>query len=127
MAFACEVDSGVTMNSDNPPTFFVSGSGRLDMLKIHGPKVREAEGDAAFVAWEITPKGGRFNGTQLWSLRSVTYGQVPDGYKQVYPEQGEAPALVEGYKYHAFFDTTGANGAHKYFTLNAGKVTEVAP
>jgi hypothetical protein len=121
---SCERDTRVIVDGHNPPTFALAGSGSLAMLKIHGPKVRDVPGEAAFIVWEIVPKNGRLNGTKLSTLRSITYGKVPEAYTQVYPEGGEAPPLIEGEQYHAFFDTAGANGTNKTFRIQAGKVIE---
>lgn len=115
------------IKGNNPPTFILSGSGRLAMLRIHGPKVRDVPGEAGFAVWEIIAKSGRFNGTLVGSLGSITYGKVPDGYVQVYPERGEAPPLLEGEQYRAFFDTVNANGARKSFTIRDGKVVDLMP
>jgi hypothetical protein len=44
---------------------------------------------------------------------------------QVYPEQGEAPPLVEGERYYVWVWTNNANGAAKYFVIRDGKALEV--
>ena len=56
------------------------------------------------------------------NLSPITYGKVPEGYKQVYPEQGNAPALVEGERYYVWVGTFDANGAGKHFIIRNGKV-----
>lgn len=122
---SCEVDTTVTIKGDNPPTFVMSGSGSLALLRIQGQKVRDTPAIFASVVWEIRSKDGRINGTRLESLGSIIYGRVPEGYVQVYPEHGDAPPLIEGQKYHAFFDTVNANGARVHFTIRDGKVVEV--
>jgi hypothetical protein len=122
---ACERDTTLRIDGNNPPNFKMSGSGRLGFLRIHGPKVREGEGETAFIVWEIQPKAGFLAGERVETLRSITYGKVPSGYAQVYPETGEAPPLLEGVKYEAWAETTGANGARKYFTIRNGKAIEL--
>ena len=120
----CERDTRLTLSDRNPPRFKMSGSGKLAMLRMHGPRVRDVQGEEAFIIWEIVPKEGRFNGTRIEDLSPITYGEVPPGYVQIYPEKGNAPALVEGESYDAFVDTVNANGATAYFTIRGGKVVE---
>jgi hypothetical protein len=121
---ACERDTKLTLEGRNPPTFEMTGSGELAMLRMHGPKVRDVAGEAAFIIWEIGPKDGRFNGRRVEDLGSIKYGEIPDGYVQRYPEQGVAPPLVEGESYDVFVDTVNANGATAYFKIRNGKVIE---
>src|SRR6476646_8441598 len=123
---ACERDTRVKMRTELPPQFELSGSGKLAMLRVHGQKVRNLDGELSFINWEIQPKDGLYEGTRVEDLGIVTYGKVPDGYKKIYPEKGETlPEFIEGQTYHVFFDTTGANGAHVYFQVKRGKLIEV--
>ena len=124
---SCERDTTITLRGEAPPSFVLSGSGRLEVLAIQGQKVRDSPKLAASTVWEIRAKAGPFSGTKVEWLGSITYGEVPDGYVQVYPEHGEAPPLLEGERYYASFDTTGANGAHIYFTIREGKAVELSP
>jgi hypothetical protein len=123
---ACERDTRVKMLYEVPPSFELSGSGRLAMVRVHGQKVREVFGEMAFVIWEIAPDSGRMNGDFVEDLSKITYGKVPKGYHQVFPREGETlPPLIEGQRYHIFFDTVGANGASKYFEIQNGKIIEI--
>lgn len=123
---ACERDTRVKMLKELPPQFELFGSGKLEMIRVHGQKVRNSEGERSFIIWEIQPKAGRFQGTWVENLGVITYGKVPDGYIQIYPEKGETlPELIEGQQYHVFFDTVGANGANIYFEIKQGKLIEV--
>ena len=54
-------------------------------------------------------------------IGSVTYGKVPEGYMQKYPESGEAPKLNEGEHYYVHVVTSNANGADGYFMILNGK------
>lgn len=54
---------------------------------------------------------------RIETLSAITYGKVPPGYVQVYPEQGEAPLLVEGKSYFIDVSTNGANGVRRNFTI----------
>ena len=123
---SCEIDTRVTVTSNNPPRFDLFGSGSLAGLRIEGQKVRESPAIFASVVWEIRPKDGRENSQPLAALGSITYGNVPAGYVQVFPEAGNAPPLLEGQKYHAWFETINANGARVDFTVREGKVLELS-
>jgi hypothetical protein len=122
---SCERDTAVKLEGGNPPVFVLSGSGTLRFAVIHGSKrMRSNEGDRDFAVWEIhepDPEHARVE-TRVERMGSVTYGKVPDGYKQIYPENdGEPPVLVEGAKYEYWFETADANGARGYFRIKDGK------
>src|ERR1043165_2735880 len=83
-------------------------------------KQREAEGEDAFLYWVIVNREDEDQNVER--LGPVTYGKVPQGYKQVYPERGEAPQLVEGERYNIRIATNNANGVDKFFVIRNGKV-----
>jgi len=120
-----ERETKLTIQGSNPPSFAMSGSGTLEFLQIIGPRPqRDVKGPTAGVYWQI-------NGEDSSHLRSVetlspiTYGKVPSGYMQVYPEHGEAPPLVEGERYYVWMWTNNAKGTAKYFVIRDGKAVEV--
>lgn len=120
---ACERDTRLTIKGGNPPTFAMSGSGSLGTLRVRGPKKqRDAEGEDASIYWLIKTKEDY--GRYIEDLGSITYGIVPKGYVQVYPEKGEAPALVEGESYFVQALTVDANGAAAHFTISNGKAVK---
>ena len=94
------------------------------MLRMQGQKVRESPPIEASIVWEISSGADRFGGKHLEELESITYGEIPTGYVQKYPEQGKAPPLVDGQHYGVFFDTVNGNGAHVYFTYRDGRIIE---
>jgi len=94
------------------------------MLRVEGQRVRSTPALDASVVWEIAPREGKFGGTGVGILDSITYGEIPPGYLQKYPEEGKAPPLVEGQLYAVLFETTGANGAHVYFIYRKGRLVE---
>ena len=125
---ACEVDTRLTIRG-NPADFIISGSGTLGALRVLGPKRQRKSGDPAVEStyWEILPEKGHLNGRPITALEHVTYGEIPVGYVQVYPEQGEAPTLIEGEHYQVWLRTVNANGASKQFTIRDGKAVEEVP
>jgi hypothetical protein len=126
LAATCGRDTRVKVEGGVAPDFILTGSGSLGYLQITGPKIRDAEGLAAYTDWEIVPIDGYLNGRHLSSLSPIHYGQIPAGYRQKYPEGGQqSPALVEGQTYTAIFDTTGANRAVVDFTIRDGRAVFV--
>jgi hypothetical protein len=123
---SCERATKVTLAGGNPPGFVLSGSGELGDLRIYGPKQREVSSDLSFVIWEIEPIDGFLNGKLIEDIGSIKYGVVPQGYKQIYPENGAtAPALVVGEKYQYWFQTINAPQARSYFEIRDNKAVEV--
>ena len=122
---ACEVPTTLEIKDGNPPTFVMSGSARFDGIRVTGPKMREAEGEEQYVVWQIKGLSEGLKGVR--SIGPITYGKVPLGYEQIYPENGEAPPLVEGERYFVRVKTTGAKGAERYFSIHSGKVTVDSP
>jgi hypothetical protein len=120
---ACERDTRLTIRGGNPPTFVMAGSGSLGTLRVRGPKKqREAEGEDASIYWLIKTKEDY--GRYVEDLGPITYGIVPKGYVQVYPEKGEAPPLVEGERYFVQALTVDANGAATHFTISNGNAVQ---
>lgn len=120
---ACERDTKLIIEAGNPPRFVMSGSGTLGSLRIRGPKKqREVGGEDASIYWAIEPKDDDSD-RNVERLGPITYGKVPDGYIQIYPEQGQAvPPLVEGERYNIRIATNNANGVDKFFVIREGKV-----
>ncbi|HXG64818.1 MAG TPA: hypothetical protein VNO70_06900 [Blastocatellia bacterium] len=123
---ACEIDTRLQVEEENPPAFSMFGSGSLGCLRVRGPKQqRQVDGEARYIYWEILPEKGFSHGTAVNALSPIIYGKVPPGYIQTYPENGEAPPLIEGEKYAVWAQTVSANGAIKYFVIQDGKAVEV--
>jgi hypothetical protein len=98
----------------------MSGNGRLSSIRVRGPnKQRNVDGEDAWIYWEIGHDGA---GRTVGELGSVTYGTIPAGYVQKYPETGAAPKLDEGRHYYIRVTTANANGDEGYFVILDGKV-----
>lgn len=122
ISLACERDTKLKVEDGNPPKFAMTGNGTLTAIRVRGPhKQREAKGEALYLYWVIEIDG-REDPADVETLSPVIYGKVPDGYKQVYPERGDAPPLVEGEHYYVRVVTSNANGDDGYFMLRNGKV-----
>jgi hypothetical protein len=73
------------------PVFAFSGSGNLASFVVYSPdfaEKAESPWDENLALWKIKPIGGYSNATPIGKLERITYGVVPDGYKQVKPEVG---------------------------------------
>src|SRR5262245_33007399 len=124
--FSCslgERDTKLTVEAGNPPKFLMSGSGRLDTLRINGPqKQREGVAEEPYIYWSI-----RFKETgsaqKVERLGPIAYGAVPPGYIQVYPEAGQSPRpLPEEELCGVRAITMNANGDAVHFAIHRGKV-----
>lgn len=122
---SCERDTVLAISTDNPPSFSLSGSGRMLSLRVYGPQLRDMPGEAANWWWLIAPEDEVFNVKRIEELSPIVYGKVPPGYKQIFPEQGTPPNLIEGQKYQVWVETLDANGAREYFIITDGKADKV--
>jgi hypothetical protein len=120
---SCEIDSRVSVDGKNPPSFRVSGSGGINFLRV----VDVTDCDKPLLdcptVWEIDPVEGQVS---IADLPLVTYGQVPKGFHQTIPANDTpAPALVEGKTYTVYTPTYNANGGGVRFIIRAGKSVEL--
>ena len=116
----------VVLEGDSTPTFVVSGTGLLQDLIVYGSRQRNLPGDRAFAIWEIQPLKGSLDGESLDSIGSIKYGVVPEGYKQVYPENKQAPPpLTPGTRYEYWFVMVNAPEARSYFEIRDNKAVVV--
>lgn len=75
------------MNDANPPTFQLSGSGRLIFFTVYEPvRGRPSIDDPKM--WEIRPTDENL----ISKLPAITYGVVPPGFKQTIPAAGGTAA-----------------------------------
>ena len=126
---SCERKTRVTLGGNNPPTFTLSGSGRLGELIIFAPEQEKVSDpfDTTHARWQIAAeKGGESGASLVDELKTVTYGVVPSGYKQVKPDSGAPQALVEGRRYRYWFVTVNAPHAGGYFEIRDGKAAKVS-
>ena len=110
----------------NTPTFGLSGSGKILKFTINGPRQRPGDGPEAYTVWEFRPIGNTDDLDVLDRLKTVQYGVVPTGYKQLYPENNlPPPSLVEGESYLLQIFTENAPWGQKAFELRGDNVFEV--
>lgn len=146
----CEVDTKPIVSGGNPPIIEFEGTGALAQLFVSGPftleqlkgaykitkgegSVTEAQGkaldkiygDKHYSLWQLDPDSSRNLNV---STLSITYGIVPEGWKQVYPANGNPEPLIEGKFYRVAAPSHNANFKHGYFTIknnNAVTLTDV--
>lgn len=115
----------ITLTGGTVPTFGLSGSGKIVDFILTGPQQRQGEGLQAFTVWEFRPLGNIDNQDTLDRLRSVKYGEVPKGYRQLYPENDSLPPpLKEGESYLLQIYTDNAPWGQIAFEIRDGKAIE---
>src|SRR5213593_2446520 len=95
---ACERRTAVALEGGSVPKFHLSGSGRLGEALIFDPAeeaiAKSDPFDKTHAIWDIVPQAGGENAAVPVQDLTVTYGVVPQGYKQVKPILGAAlPSL----------------------------------
>ena len=117
----CERSMTIKMDTSNPPTFRLSGSGRLFFFSVFEvPQGKPSTIDDPKM-WEIRPTEENL----MSKLPPITYGAVPKGFTQTIPTTGVPPALVEGKIYEAGGPALEANGGSIRFTIKDGRAVEV--
>jgi len=106
---ACSGNITISVDKQLPPTFtFSRNFAELDYLpmfyvsevdpeNVKIPYTKERKDNK--MIWQITPKTAE-NG-EIDQLPPIVYGIVPSGFKQLVPELGSPPQLVEGIIYEA--------------------------
>lgn len=119
---ACERRTTVRFEGGNPPTFVLAGSGTLGGLLIYDPGQEQVADpfDQKYVLWQIEPIS-HATGMPVKDLHKITYGTVPNGCKQIRPEIGSPPPLVDGKRYRYWVVTADAPHAGGYFMMQDGK------
>lgn len=118
----CEIDTSVTIDGKNPPSFKVSGSGGIYFLRVVDiTDCRKSLLDCP-ILWQVDPIGGQVS---IAELPLIIYGQMPQGFHQTIPaNDAAAPALVEGKTYVLYAPTYNANGGGVRFIIRAGESVE---
>jgi hypothetical protein len=140
----CEIDTRVKVTKANPPQFTFSGNGILAQMYVSGPytldeiklvakigakiitreellKIKEKGENHTL--WQIDPGTGKY----VSDLPTITYGETPTGFKQVYPKDNIKPSpLLEGKYYSVSVPSHNANSHMTYFTVKNGNIVEVS-
>jgi hypothetical protein len=73
--------------------------------------------------WEIVPKDANY--VDAANLPTITYGKVPPGWVQKFPERGEPPPLLEGHVYEVGGPQVEVPHAYMRFTIRNGKAARI--
>jgi len=128
---SCERRPRVMIENGSPPGFVLSGPGRLDHFEITGPDLerdpanRSGQRDylpAMKVYWRLVPGP---TAKPLEDIGAITYGQVPSGLIQIYPEKGSPPPLVEGDLYNVHLEPDNSHSYNTFFSIREGKILAV--
>jgi hypothetical protein len=120
-----EVDTSVSINQSNPPTFKLSGSGNLYWFDVIEdiPENNVSDPMKERFLWKIDPITP---GPKVWRVPPITYGKVPPGFTQTVPADGSPPpALVAGKTYIAAAPGYNANGGGVFFEIKDGKAIDL--
>jgi hypothetical protein len=130
LSLACEVDTKVSIDGRNPPTFTFDGTGYLSFFTVEeiapeNQNVPDVEQDRAKnrTVWSIWPSQPLK--TPMKKTAPITYGQVPTGFYQKIPQDGQPPTLTEGRVYEAGGPAASANGGYVRFVVRDGKTVEL--
>lgn len=114
----CEKGMTITVTKDsNPPSFKLSGSGRLFFFSVSEISDVNAASSKGSAIWEIRPKDEDL----ISRLPEITYGVAPAGFNQTVPKVGAPPPLAEGKTYQAGGPGLEADGGWIRFTIKDGK------
>jgi hypothetical protein len=140
----CEIDTRVKVTKANPPQFTFSGNGILAQMYVSGPytldeikliakigakiitreellKIKEEIGENRTL-WQIDPGTGKY----VSDLPTISYGEIPIGFKQIYPKDDMKPSpLLEGKYYSVSVPSYNANSYMTYFMVKTGNIAEV--
>jgi len=90
---ACERPMTIAVTKDsNPPSFRLSGSGRLVFLAVSEVLPNKTPSLDDPVLWKIKPTEENL----ISSLPKITYSVVPPGFTQTAPTNGTPQPLLEG-------------------------------
>lgn len=123
-------DTEVVIENGNPIKFIVSGPGTIIRLKVTGPDIEHEpnrQGDKGEylplmkVYWELVSSETAAN-RRLDEIGPITYGKVPDGFVQTYPEHGAPPPIIDRDLYNITLSANNGRGVNMFFSIRDGKI-----
>lgn len=119
---SCRKERQTSVEVGTGPSFTLRGSGRLASFTVFAPQNGQSiafpQSDVSATLWRIETSEGFFEGRRVEGFR-LTYGKVPEGYRQVIPPQSQGVAkLAPGIVYSFFAESTDAPVADGYFYMN---------
>jgi hypothetical protein len=123
-----EVPTRVKVEGGDVPAFALFGTGNLASFSVSSlpPEEKLLSRDQIKLLWKLVAQPNNSAGRPLRDIGKLTYGTVPDGYKQVFPEKGAPPErIVPNARYSFYCDTTNAPHAGGLFMLTSGHATKL--
>ena len=124
---SCDDRPRLTIDGGTNPTFKLSGNGKIAFIRVSGPDFENPnrlESGSRYTKpyWQIAPES---NGdtVEVAKVPFIIYGQVPKGFKQIYPEHGAVPEPLledEFFSFELRGPNTGGLGVR--FVVHSGKV-----
>ena len=118
----------VIVEKDEPLKFVLSGTGIVDYFEVSGPDRRHQcpKDRLGYMEryWQIAPLTDT-DVAALEKMAPITYGKLPTGFRQVVPEHGELPPILEtepGCPYFVTLAIRNGSGVNKMFGLHDGKI-----
>lgn len=100
-----------------PPAFEIKGNGTSPIFLVFGPYEGGYGKDGnPLPVWEIDPERNA-QGIEAYKYSPFTYGQIPKGYIQNNPKDGQTPVLLEGKEYRFYVHVNSANGGGTCFRI----------
>ncbi|MBK7600583.1 MAG: hypothetical protein IPL01_21205 [Acidobacteria bacterium] len=116
-----EIDTKIRLiDNKNPPTFKLSGTGCCPYIHMSGPYTN-LNNIESLRLWEITG----MTDLPVWRLIPITYGSLPSGFSQQFPQQGQPIPLEEGKYYTIFVYVHGARSGFTAFKIQNNVAVEV--
>src|SRR6185437_3087750 len=132
LAFSsCEFNAEARLEGGNPPVFSVwSGSGKLWFFFIseYRPDKSLKSSERFRELWSVQAtqdNSGNLLGKYTSEIDKISYGTVPEGYRQGRPATGSTPPLVEGKYYYYSFKTENGMPADGDFEIRGGQAVSV--
>ena len=123
----CEIATRISIgDSKNPPTFNMSGNGRLLSFVVYGPFVKledmelPSSTSGGRIIWEIS----RSADDRDPSFPQITYGTVPPRFIQLKPAAATPPPLEEGKFYAIGAPSMNADFKRLCVAVDSGKVVK---
>ena len=101
---ACSRPPGVGLSGNNPPIFTFSGSDKLWVFEVYEVRRSDSGGECLCLVWGVADNSEK---QSLDELGSIKYGEVPQGWKQVYPPNGTVPPFAPEQNYQYWMNIDG--------------------
>lgn len=123
---ACDYRPRLEIEGDTVPLFKLTGVGNIQVISVDGPDFENSNGREAGSRnmkpyWQIAPKVD-YDLARIEKLGGLLYARVPDGFRQVFPENGAAPQpLLQDELFTFSLRVAEGNGIGVRFVIHNGK------